>query len=201
MSGVGFLARAVVVFAALYAIGFGFFVTQVPQAADLDGVPPHADAIVALTGGGGRLGPAVALLEMGTGQRLLITGVNPATKKAELRALLKGGSNFDCCADLGFEATDTIGNAREAAIWAHDHHYNSLIVVTTDHHMPRSLLEFSAQMPDIALVPYPVASAKPGADWRDRLPRLNGEFVKYVASSLRLAVFGLVNGAERQAAS
>ena len=46
---------------------------------------------------------------------------------------------FDCCADLGFMAADTHGNAQETADWARAHRYKSLIVVTANYHMPRSL--------------------------------------------------------------
>lgn len=184
------MIRILLALGLLYALGFGFFVALVPAAADPASEMPHADAVVALTGGGERLGPAVALLEKGAGGRLLITGVNPATTKKQLRNLLKGSARYDCCADLGFEATDTKGNAREAASWARTHQFRSLIVVTTDLHMPRSLLEFEAEMPDVSLIPYAVSSAQPDTLWSERLPSLNGEFVKYIASTVRLAIAG-----------
>jgi uncharacterized SAM-binding protein YcdF (DUF218 family) len=171
---------------ALYALGFAVFVAALPkpQAAD----DAQADAIVALTGEGDRLGPAVALLEMGNAGRLLITGVNKLTSKTELKSLLKGGPSFDCCADLGFAAADTRGNAEEAATWAHDHHYRSLIVVTAAYHMPRSLLEFAAEMPDVKLVPFPVAADSPGGLSWQNLRRLNGEYAKYLASWVRISL-------------
>ena len=86
---------------------------------------------------------------MGNGERLLITGVNKTLTKPRLKTLLKGGPSFDCCADLGFAAADTRGYAEEAAIWAHDHHYTRLIIVTAAYHMPRSLLEFQTVMPEM----------------------------------------------------
>ena len=56
--------------------------------------------------------------------------------------------------------------------------------------MPRSLLEFEAEMPDVSLIPYAVSSAQPDTLWSERLPSLNGEFVKYIASTVRLAIAG-----------
>jgi uncharacterized SAM-binding protein YcdF (DUF218 family) len=160
-----------------------------PPVADPAG---KADAIVALTGEGGRLAPAVLLLEHGGGKRLLITGVNKATSKRNLKTLLQdAGEAFDCCADLGFAAADTRGNAEEAAAWARKHNYRSLIVVTTSYHMPRSLAEFGAQMPNIKLVPFPVpAEGRNPTAWQT-LRRLHGEYAKFLASSARITVQGL----------
>ena len=173
----------------LYAVGFSLFLSHLP--APYEG-SAKADAIVALTGQGGRLGPAVSLLEQGDGQRLLITGVNRLTSRRALKAFLHGGDAFDCCADLGFAALDTIGNAQETARWVRAHGYRSLIVVTADYHMPRSLIEFAAQMPEVRLVPYPVAVDAPrNLSW-DAVKRLNGEYVKYVASLVRVSVAGAI---------
>lgn len=179
----GFLVLAALLLA--YGIGFSFYLSHLP--APYEGAV-NADAIVALTGQGGRLAPAVSLLEHGNGQRLLITGVNRLTSKRDLKAVLHGGDAFDCCADLGFAALDTRGNAQETARWVRGHHYQSLIVVTADYHMPRSLVEFAAQMPGVRLVPYPVAVDTPKRLSWDAVKRLNGEFVKYVASLVRVSV-------------
>ena len=172
----------------LYLLGFGAFLLLIP--APVGQTPPtaKADGIVALTGEISRLGPAEALLEQGRGERLLITGVNPVTSRNELRGLIGGGAKFDCCVDLGFEAADTRGNAVEAAAWARMHGYKSLIVVTADYHMPRSLLEFSAQMPEVRLTPYPVAPEKAELSLQRKLPRLLGEYAKYLASLTRHAL-------------
>jgi uncharacterized SAM-binding protein YcdF (DUF218 family) len=160
--------------------GFVAFVGLLPKPAD-ETVQP-ADGIVALTGEGRRLMPAMDLLEKGLGKRLLITGVNPASKRA-LKSVLHGGPLFDCCVDLGFAALDTRGNAQEAASWTLRHHYSSLIIVTADYHMPRSLVEFGSEMPGTKLIPYPVPDYADSGLQSAR--RLGGEYFKYVASSVR----------------
>ena len=80
----------------------------------------------------------------------------------------------------------THGNAVEAAEWARSHDYRSLVVVTANYHMPRSLHEFSAQMPDIALLPYPVAedNVDLGGWWSHphTLRILHVEYAKYLAA-------------------
>ena len=166
-----------------YVAGFALFVARLPPAsASL----PRADAIVALTGGGARLDAAIALFESGTGKRLLISGVDLATTKASLKHLANGGRRFDCCADIGYAAEDTHGNAEEAASWAASHKYKSLILVTASYHMPRALAEFHAVMPNIVLVPYPVLPERVDLQdwWRHphTLRLLHHEYAKYLAS-------------------
>lgn len=152
---------------------------------------PKADAIVTLTGGDARLDTAVALFEHGTGKRLLITGVNETSTKEELKRLSNGGRRFDCCADIGYAAEDTYGNAEEAADWTALHRYKSLIIVTASYHMPRSLRLFHSLMPGVRLVPYPVEPEGVNmAEWwhPGTLHLLHNEFLKYVASFVMTAV-------------
>jgi uncharacterized SAM-binding protein YcdF (DUF218 family) len=54
--------------------------------------------------------------------------------------------------------------------------------------MPRSLLEFSAQMPEVTLVPYAVDSLQSELGWLPRLVRLNNEYAKFLASSARISL-------------
>src|SRR5437764_9779081 len=46
----------------------------------------------------------------------------------------------------------THDNAQEAAIWTREHHFNSLVIVTGRYHMPRTMREFSATLPDKSLI-------------------------------------------------
>ena len=181
--------RLIAIVLALYAVGFVVFVTSLP------GPMPHmrpAQGIVALTGGDERLAAAVNLLENREGQRLLISGVHPSTTKEELKRLSHGGARFDCCADLGYSAANTRGNAEEAARWARAHRFSSLIVVTARYHMPRSLTEFQAAMPGVTLEAYPVEpqDIDLGGWWHDvrALHVLHSEYVKYLASTVMNAV-------------
>lgn len=159
--------------------------------------PEPADAIVVLTGASTlRLETGIRLLGDGKGKRLLVSGVNNEATRADIQGVTKAGQRlYDCCVDLGYSATDTVGNGRETAAWAAQHGYESLIVVTADFHMPRALLELSAAMPDIQLVPYPVATAqldvrrwwKKGSDAR----RMVLEYNKYLAIFVRESLLHL----------
>jgi uncharacterized SAM-binding protein YcdF (DUF218 family) len=65
---------------------------------------------------------------------------------------------FACCVDIGYDAIDTIGNAEETANWIHAKGYRSVLVVTNNYHMPRSLAEFAYVDPDTQFIPYPVVN-------------------------------------------
>ncbi len=151
----------------------------------------RAEGVVALTGGSDRVLDAAALLSRGQAQRLLITGVNRATRGSAIAKLLPVSRDlFDCCIDLGYQALDTAGNAIETRDWARKHNINrSLIVVTSNYHMPRALAEISAALPGVALLPYPVVSEHVNvADWaRDRrvAELIGSEYLKYLGALLR----------------
>ena len=149
--------------------------------------PARADGIVALTGPSAeRVNAAIRLLEQDKGERVLISGVNREVRRQELRELTPGSNRlFNCCVDLGFEAETTNGNAQEIAAWARARGYDSLIVVTSDYHMPRSLLELRSAAPDLELTPYavPTPSLDNSRWWRAAVTarRMTLEYVKYLA--------------------
>lgn len=184
-----FLAVLLAIFLA-YAIGFIVFVATLPARA---GRPPQADAIVVLTGGDERLDTAVALLEQGIGKRLLISGAALRTTKPLLARIADGGPRFNCCADIGYGAQDTHGNAVEAAAWMHAHHFNSMILVTSRYHMPRAMAEFSARMPGVHITPWPVDqhNIDLAGWWRHAhtAAMLNREYIKFLASLMITRVF------------
>ena len=160
----------------------------------------EADAIAVLTGGSERIAAGGRLLEAGRARRLLVSGVNEAATERQVRGLLGVGPGlFECCVTLDFEALDTRGNARETAAWLGDvpaiDRPPRLIVVTSNYHMERSLLELSRVMPGVELVPYPVRGVDLDDEgwWTDAstLRVLAGEFVKLqLARALDLPLIG-----------
>lgn len=174
---------------ALLLAGFVAFAESIARAtAPSD---PRADAIVVLTGGSARIDGALQLLAEGRAARLLISGVNPDVTDDDLVRLVGGEHrrDLDCCVDLGREAVDTVGNATETRQWAKQRGFSSLIVVTSDYHMPRSLTEIAAEMPEIELIPYPVADPTHRFDdwWHDppTLAFLAREYGKYLFAKAR----------------
>ena len=191
----------IAILALVWLVGLFAFADRVRNLTPADD-PARADAIVALTGPSAeRVNVAVRLLEQGKGRRLLISGVNREVRRQELRALTPGSNRlFNCCVDLGFEAEDTSGNAREIAAWAETKGYDSLIVVTSDYHMPRSLVEIRSAAPGVTLTPYAVST--PSLDdtrwWKAAVTarRMTLEYMKYLAALTRAGVHKLTGDRE-----
>lgn len=180
------LLAVIAVVALVWLVGLFAFADRVRRLTPPE-EPARADAIVALTGPSAeRINAAMRLLEQDKGSKLFISGVNPEVRRRELRELTPGSNRlFDCCVELGFEAEDTIGNAQEIAFWARDNGYRRLIVVTSDYHMPRSLLEIRSAAPELQLIPYavPTPSLDDSGWWRAAVTakRMTLEYLKYLA--------------------
>jgi uncharacterized SAM-binding protein YcdF (DUF218 family) len=185
-------AAAVAALALLFigaAIGFVGFLSQLHGTE----VKParEADGIVVLTGGSSRVSDAMELLAAGYGKRLLISGVHPTSAVSDIsRSLSDNQSLLGCCVDLDRSAVNTRSNAAETRRWVHERGFKSLIVVTSNYHMPRAIVELSHAMPDVALFPFAVVGDK----WRDEpwwtsgatIRLLLSEYAKYVAAEVRV---------------
>ncbi len=94
------------------------------------------------------LGAHIKVPSLGS-ERLLISGVNNRVSREELqKAMGESDAVMNCCVDLGRLARDTVGNAYEASLWASENKFNTLLIVTSAYHMPRSLVELKRQMPN-----------------------------------------------------
>ena len=184
----------------LMGLGFLWFVRQVP--AEEVTLNRDADGIVALTGGASRIADAIELLASGRGKRLLISGAYRATNSKEISRL---NPEFErwvrCCVDFD-RSLNTLGNAIETKRWAEHRGFRSLIVVTSNYHMPRALAELAHQLPDVVLVPFPVVTDRQRVEpwWTDGVAarRMVTEYVKYVFVRVRM---GLKPSAGSQGAS
>jgi uncharacterized SAM-binding protein YcdF (DUF218 family) len=168
--------------------GFAWFIWRVP--ADEVPLSRDADGIVALTGGASRITDAIELLASGRGQRLLISGANRATNSQEISRL---NPEFEkwvrCCVDFD-RSVNTLGNAIEIKRWAEQRGFHSLIVVTSNYHMPRALAEIAHQLPEVALLPFPVITKRHGVHpwWTNSATArlMFTEYVKLIFARLRM---------------
>jgi uncharacterized SAM-binding protein YcdF (DUF218 family) len=155
---------------------------------------PRADGIVVLTGGAARIDGALQLLAEGRATRLLISGVNRVVTPRILADTLAGDKRDDlaCCVDLGHDARDTIGNAAETRNWVESRGFSSLIVVTSDYHMARSMTELATAMPAVRLIPFPVTNPELhfARWWQDpvALALLVREYAKFLYATTRLTM-------------
>lgn len=185
---IGVLTAAITV--TLWGAGLAGFVQDIPAPPDVAAAESDYDGIVVLTGDFGRIESGLRALtaaqdsDGGGGKRLLISGVNAELESNIILNAIGIPSHLSsCCIDLGRAALDTRGNAVEAALWAKQHHFRSLLIITSDYHMPRTLVEFERAFPDVDLVPMPVAT-DPG------IITISLEYSKYLISLARFEPAG-----------
>ena len=176
-----FILKTLAVLGGLWLAGFAIFLTVVFTASPPTPMP-HADGIVALTGGDDRIGTALALLAAHDAPLLLISGAGHGTYLGDFTADdTAAATRYASAITLGHMAGTTHGNALEAANWAQAHNMHALIIVTADYHMPRAMQEMQQALPGITLIPAPVRP--PAMRKLLSLPTLRmlaGEYTKYL---------------------
>lgn len=184
------IVLGLVILALGWAVGLLVFVGALPAPAATAAGDP-ADGVVVYTGiGGARVATGMALMQEGAGARLLISGVNPDNTREEVAKQWPGDPEaFECCVDLGLEARSTLGNALEVRNWARENDFRRLILVTSDYHMPRALMETRDQLPEVEIIAHAVESGYLDGDGRPKSlgawRRLAAEYSKYLAVRVR----------------
>lgn len=181
----------VVVTASLVA-GLQHFVLTLPH--PTKGAIQFTDGIVVVTGGQQRVDDGLRLLTDGKADRMLISGVGEGVNRAVLVQELglddREANALFCCAELDFVANNTRGNAVAAHQWARQHGMRSLRLVTANYHMPRALVVFAREMPDLDIYQWAVTPADLRIKnwWLDRamFRLLAREYAKYLAETLRI---------------
>ena len=166
VSSVRLLSIVVLMLLAIWATGFYQFTQLIPDSSPAG--KQSADAIVVLTGGVGRVGAGLSLLERGLGKKLFVSGVYRGVDVQKLLTVAQHApGNLECCISLGYAADNTRGNAIETAKWIRAKGINSVRIVTASYHMPRSLLEFRWVLPDdIRIISHPVfPDGFPAKNW------------------------------------
>ena len=164
-----------------------FFILFVETLSTPETDVPAADAIVVFTGTAmTRLEVGLDLLQRDKGKRLLITGLYEKQRFDEIIDLApaQAQARLRCCLDLDYKAANTVANARETALWAEVHGFQSLIVVTSAQHMPRAFLELRRAMPTARLSAYGVVPPQVKLDYWFAYPGtmalLLGEYTRYL---------------------
>ncbi|HEY9521364.1 MAG TPA: YdcF family protein [Methyloceanibacter sp.] len=195
VGGLRFIFDLILLAVVLTVIGFFIFTGNLQRSQP---EPRTADGIAVLTGGVARIDEAMKLLTQQKAKRLLITGVNRTTSTEALKQLASQGDQlFSCCVDIDKEARNTIDNATETSQWVARNHYTSIIVVTSNYHMPRALAELARVMPGVTLIPYSVIDNNVHLDrwwtYPGTTKLLISEYLKYLPALGRLGATQLVS--------
>jgi uncharacterized SAM-binding protein YcdF (DUF218 family) len=149
-----------------------FLVPAVPHLLTLRNPGPPirpADAIFVLTGGEGRIQEGFRAWSGGAARELYILG---AGRTAPITRIVPEASRLpaDALARVHVEgwSVNTLENAFSAKSAVGEGKYSSVILVTSDYHIPRAHLAFRTVLPpDVSLSAIRVGpEAGPGASWR-----------------------------------
>ena len=102
------------------------------------------DAAIVLTGDKYRINKGLELINKNIVDNLLISGVNKNINKNLIQQKFTNSKAiFDCCIEIENISRNTFENARESYSWMKNKNFNSLIIITSNYHLPRAQLEFS----------------------------------------------------------
>jgi uncharacterized SAM-binding protein YcdF (DUF218 family) len=171
--------------AIIWAGGYMYFLTLVT---DYKKEERYAgtDAIIVVTGGAGRIHAGLELLNSGKARNLFISGVDERVTEADIKTMWKGKNpQRECCISLDYKATNTRENAIETAKWVEEKGHLSLVLVTSNYHMPRARMEFNYSMPNIRMSYYPVNAPDIDKSFSDFLFIVFSEYNKLLLTFLR----------------
>jgi uncharacterized SAM-binding protein YcdF (DUF218 family) len=179
------LIAIVAAFFLIWLTGFFIFLHEIYNyRSDLK----ETEAIVILTGGRGRLNTGIDLLKQDKSESLFISGVHKGVSIEEISEDVDLSDHIT----LGYLAQSTLENAKETASWVRENGFESIRLVTSFYHMPRSLLEFKHILPEVKIVPHAVVHERfKEKSWLQDISILQlflSEYNKYLLMSLRISL-------------
>ena len=159
--------------------------------------------IVILTGGSNRIKEGLKVvndIDKLTKEdfKILISGTGKGFTKESLKKILTSDFNsklLECCIELESRSKDTYSNASETYKWTKINDINSIILITSNYHMPRAILEFKNKMPNLKIFTYPITpknhDIKNWLNSSDTFSLMFFEYSKLLIASLRLKIMNI----------
>jgi hypothetical protein len=154
--------------------------------------------IVILTGGTNRIKKGFEIINKFDEKskkniKILVSGTGKGFTKLSLQKKLN--SNFyleliECCVELDGVSKDTYSNANETSKWVNKNNIKEILLITSNYHMPRSILEFNNIMPNLKILPYPIKPEQHKInEWLKSFETFSLVFIeycKYIVSNIRV---------------
>ena len=159
--------------------------------------------IVILTGGTNRIKDGLNIINhfdksKRTKFKILVSGTGKGFSKNSL--IKQIGPNFnpkliECCIYLDSVSKNTFTNAIETSKWANRNDLKEFILITSNYHMPRAILEFKNVMPNYKIYTFPITPRKHNIkEWMrsyETFSLIFKEFCKYIVSNLRIKLLNI----------
>ena len=127
--------------------------------------------------------------------KILISGTGKGFTKMNLTTKLNSNFNLkflECCIELESISKNTYSNASETYKWTQKHNINKFILITSNYHMQRALLEFKNKMPNLTIFTYPITPKNHNIkNWLHSSETFSLIFIEYsklLIASLRIKV-------------
>src|SRR5450759_3840893 len=115
-----------------------------------------------------------------------------ANRKRAVSMFDHQGSVFTFSDITGKAVSVTSGSWCSSSAMAREHNFNSIIVVTSNWHMPRAMAELEHQLPEVTLTAFPVMSEKVKTEpWWSNIETarfLFAEYLKYLFALTRMSL-------------
>ena len=157
--------------------------------------------IVILTGGANRIKDGLKIIQdfknsKNINYKILVSGTGMGFTKSSLKKKL--GPNFNsqliqCCIDLDGVSKNTLTNASETFKWASKNDIKEFILITSNYHMPRAILEFKNVMPNLKIYTYAITPKNHDIEnWLSSYQTFSlvfTEYCKFIIANLRIKFF------------
>ena len=157
--------------------------------------------IVILTGGANRIKDGLKIIQdfknsKNINYKILVSGTGIGFTKSSLKKKL--GPNFNsqliqCCIDLDGVSKNTLTNASETFKWTNKNDIKEFILITSNYHMPRAILEFKNVMPNLKIYTYAITPKKHNIkNWLSSYQTFSlvfTEYCKFIIAGLRIKFF------------
>ncbi len=124
--------------------------------------------VVILTGGTNRIKEGFEVIykldkKSITNLNVLVSGTGKGFSKLSLQEKLNPGFDLrliECCVELDSVSQNTYSNAIETSKWVSKNNIEEILLITSNYHIPRSILEFQNKMPNLKILYYPIIPKK-----------------------------------------
>jgi len=154
--------------------------------------------IVILTGGTNRIKDGLNIIskfdKLSTlDYKILVSGTGKGFTKLSLKNKLTFNFDFnliECCIELDSVSTNTYSNAHETLKWVKKNNIKEFILITSNYHMPRAVLEFRNKMPNLRIFTYSITPEKHNINmWLNSFQTFSlilSEYCKFLLTNLRI---------------
>ena len=159
--------------------------------------------IVILTGGSNRIKEGLKIVNnvdkfTKANLKILISGTGKGFTKTSLKKIITSNGNLkllECCIELESISKNTYSNASETYKWIKINNIKKFVLITSNYHIPRAILEFKNKMPNLEISTYPITPKSHDiTNWLNSSETFSLIFIEYsklLIASIRIKIINI----------